>query len=120
MNDLLSYCGLVCGTCPIYRATRERSAQERLRQRAEIAKELNEHYGMNCSPEDVSDCDGCRIVGGRIFSACLKCGIRTCAIDRKIDSCALCPDFACDKLQAQFEESPQARTRLEELRGKMV
>ncbi len=49
-----------------------------------------------------TDCDGCTPVAGRLFSGCSNCEIRTCAIGKKLKSCAFCSDFACEKLEKHF------------------
>jgi len=114
---MIGYCGLVCRTCPIYVATREENKAEQERMRAEIARLCSEQYGMEYRPEDITNCDGCRTEGGRLFAACKKCPIRSCARQKGLESCASCPDFACGKLEAFFATEPAAKTRLEEVRG---
>ena len=42
MEELLSYCGLVCSTCPIYMATRE-IVEESLKIASEICIYTNQH-----------------------------------------------------------------------------
>ncbi len=84
--------------------------------RSAIAEACFEHYGMKLLPEDVNDCDGCR-VGKRLFSGCSACEIRKCAVERKVESCAYCGDFECEKLQKHLKIDPDARGRLEKLRS---
>ena len=117
MHSILAYCGLVCRTCPIYLATRMEDKNEQARMRTEIARLLNEHYGMKYAPEEIIDCDGCPIEGGRLFSGCQNCSIRKCAREKHLKNCANCGEYACDKLEAFFASEPSARTRLEEIRN---
>jgi hypothetical protein len=84
--------------------------------REAVARLTREHYGMEFQPEDVTDCDGCRTETGRLFSGCQQCAIRACARQKKIESCALCGDYACDKLQKFFTSDPEAKARLEFIR----
>lgn len=116
MNEALAYCGLVCQTCPIYLATREKNATERRRMRTAIARLCREHYGMEYTPEDISDCDGCRTENGRLFTACRSCAVRKCARQRGLENCAFCSEYVCDRLEAIFNMDPAARKRLDELR----
>ena len=119
MNTMLAYCGLTCDSCPIHLATLESDPAKKQSMRISIAKMCTEHYGMPMQPAEVNDCDGCR-AGARLFSGCTKCEIRICAAERKVESCAFCPSFKCDKLRHHFEIDPTAESRLMELRTKAV
>ncbi len=115
METLTAVCGLPCGTCPIHLATLEPDPRRRRVMREDIARLLGEVYGMPTAPEAVDDCDGCR-VGGRLYHGCAECPIRPCATARGLETCADCPDFACERLEAHFAHDPDSRTRLEALR----
>ena len=116
MADVCGYCGLECQTCPIYLATRQADRQEQARMRAEILRLCNVQYGSKYVLEDITDCDGCNSVGGRLFPACKDCPIRICASERQLESCAFCPKYACGKLMTFFEKEPGAERRLEKMR----
>ncbi len=115
MDAMIAYCGLACGTCPIHLATMEQDKLKQQSMRAEIAKIFTEQYGMSIQVQDIADCDGCR-TGGRLFSGCVRCEIRKCTAERKIESCAFCDEYACERLLTHFESDPTARMRLEELK----
>jgi hypothetical protein len=115
MNNM-AYCGLICGGCPIYQASREENADRQRQMRIEIARKINEIYQSQYKPEDVTDCDGCKAETGRLFTGCQKCEIRACAQKRKLESCGTCDDYACDRLEKMFQTDPEARTRLEGIR----
>ncbi|UCD50026.1 MAG: DUF3795 domain-containing protein [Phycisphaerales bacterium] len=117
MSAMMAYCGLECETCPIYLATREKNKEEQARMRAEIAQVCRQDYGMDYGPDDITDCDGCRTEGERLFSGCKDCAIRNCAKARTLASCAHCSDYACEKLEAFFAKEPDARTRLDQTRA---
>ena len=116
MNEMLSYCGLVCNTCPIYLATYAPNKDEQARSRAEVFRICTEQYGMKITPADITDCDGCRTEGGRLFSACIKCGIRACAREKKLENCAHCGDYPCSGLETFFSSDPSAKIRLDGIR----
>lgn len=120
MTEIIAYCGLVCHTCPIYLATRLKNKAEQARFRAEIALLYKKQYGLNYSADDITDCDGCLTGGERLFAACRNCAIRRCAQERKLESCARCPEYACDKLEAHFSMDPCARTRLDVIRDRTL
>lgn len=90
MIDRLAYCGLKCQTCPIYQAAREDDQDRQAKLRAEIAGMCKELYGIQYEAEDITDCDGCRGEGGRLFPACSKCPIRSCARQKGVETCAGC------------------------------
>jgi hypothetical protein len=117
MNKMMAYCGLECGNCPIHLATYEKDSIRQQEMRVSIASFCREHYGMDLQSEDITDCDGCRSDTGRIFSGCLNCEIRKCAIERDLESCAYCTDYACDKLKDFFSRDPGAQANLERLRN---
>ena len=116
VNEMISYCGLVCSTCPIHLATLEANREEQVKKRIEIARLCKEEYGMKYESRDITDCDGCRVEDGRLFSGCVDCGIRACARRRKIENCAQCVDYSCKKLETFFIRDPSARMRLEGLK----
>lgn len=118
MNPLTAYCGLDCATCPIHVATLDEDPSRRQQRRIEITRLCSDHYGMQLSLQEITDCDGCVTPGGRLFSGCARCEIRACAIARNCSSCAFCPDYACRKLQKLFETDPHAQMRLESIRAK--
>jgi hypothetical protein len=117
MGKMLAYCGLRCDTCPVYVATREKDDDRKHEMRVSIARQCNEKYGMELEAEDISDCDGCIAVGGRLFKGCTQCEIRKCAMQKNLTSCAFCDEFGCDKLQEHFCLDPESLRRLEGLRG---
>lgn len=117
MDNILSYCGLICQTCPIFTATKEEDLEKQASMRLEIARQCREHYGMNYGPEDITDCDGCRADSGRLFPACSSCKIRSCARQRAVENCAYCAEYICDHLQAFFATDPAAKTRLDGVRS---
>jgi len=116
MDASTSYCGLTCSTCPILTATLEPDDVKRESLRASIALTGNQKYGLSWTARDINDCDGCK-AGGRLFVGCSSCEVRRCAIERRLESCAYCVDYGCEKLQQCFALDPDARVHLEALRS---
>jgi len=117
--EVVSYCGLICLTCPIYIATRIENYEAQARMRVEIARLCREQYGMKYEVEDITECDGCRTEGGRLFSGCRNCHIRQCAKKRGLENCAHCTDYACPDLEAFFAKEPTAKIRLDQIRNSL-
>ena len=114
---MIAYCGLICDSCPIHLATIEPDKSRQQTMKVSIAEECAKYYGLDFQPEDINDCDGCRSATGRLFSGCLKCEIRKCAIVRNLENCAFCNDYACERLKEHFLLDPDAQSRLEEIRN---
>ena len=119
MDEMISCCGLNCHGCAIYLATREKNDEKRHKMRVEIAQHIQEHYGEEYKPEDVTDCDGCCAEGRRLFSGSKKCHMRKCAGQKHIENCAYCDEYSCQKLEDLFATDPEARKRLDEIRSKL-
>ena len=85
--------------------------------RVDIARQIKERYGQECDPEDVTDCDGCKTKDDRLFSGCKNCLIRKCVIEKKIENCAYCIKYPCDKLEEFFVTDPEAGERLDKIRN---
>jgi hypothetical protein len=115
--EQMAYCGLKCDGCPIYLATREADPEEQAKKRTQIAEFASEHYDMPLSPEDITDCDGCRTSSGRLFSGCRKCEIRKCARHGGCPTCAHCAEYPCDILQKFFLSDPGAKNCLDDIRS---
>ncbi|MFC2078911.1 DUF3795 domain-containing protein [Candidatus Bipolaricaulota bacterium] len=110
-TQLLGYCGLSCTECPAYIAKRTDDQDLRIK----IAKEWSSE-DLPVSPEDVN-CDGCTTTSGTRWTWCQQCLVRICAAERVVASCATCPDYGCDTLEAFFEMAgDEARQRLEDIR----
>ena len=117
---MIAYCGLSCDNCPMHLATVEEDESIKQTMRESIAEECSKHYGLNLQPEDINDCDGCWSAPERIFSGCLYCEIRKCALQKNLESCAYCSDYACNRLKEHFLLDPEAQSRLEEIRNRKL
>ena len=116
MEKMVAYCGLRCDTCAILLATREKDDEEKQQMRIEIAQQIKKHYGQDCKAEDVTDCDGCKAEGGRLFSGSHKCQIRKCASQKVVENCAHCDKYICEKLKDFFDKEPTSKASLDAIR----
>ena len=115
MESSIAFCGLDCENCPIHLATLLEDADARTKMRIEIANMLAKVYHTIPKPEIICDCDGCKIIDGRLFTGCANCEIRKCAMNKNLENCAYCRDFACDKLNRHFAIDPEVKARLEKI-----
>ena len=81
-KELAAPCGLYCGVCGIYIATRDNN--EKFKER------LAPVYSVK--PEDLV-CDGC--LSQRVWKYCQACPIKSCCQDKKIEGCHQCAEFPC-------------------------
>lgn len=112
MNKLIAACGLDCAACPAYIASA--TNDEELRKKT--AAEWSKNYGFDCKSEMVN-CHGCHATDGVQIGHCSECGIRLCAIGKKVENCAACADFGCPTVAAFWKDCPDAKKNLETLRA---
>ena len=87
-KKLVGICGIYCGTCPQYLASRENDTG----MMAEISREHN-------IPLAEVRCDGC--LSDRVITFCKDCrhGFRQCAREKNVTWCFECADFPCPRLR---------------------
>ena len=116
MKEMIAYCGLNCFKCPIYLATREKNVDKKKKMRIDVIRECKKQYGIELKLEEITDCDGCLLEGGRLFSGSRKCKIRNCARIKRVENCAHCDEYACEKLEEFFITDPEAKKQLDQIR----
>lgn len=116
---MIAYCGLDCFKCPIYYATREKDDEKKKMMKIDIMHECKKQYGIELRLEDITDCDGCWIKDGRLFSKCKECPIRNCAIKKEIENCAHCDEYTCETLDKFFIKESDAKKRLDQIRSRL-
>ena len=114
MDEMISYCGLLCHECGALIATLTDDDQKR----AEVAKQWTTEYHKEFKPEDIN-CFGCLAENQPVFGYCHICKIRSCARSKSVINCAYCEDYACDQLMEFFQMAPANKKRLDELRANL-
>lgn len=84
-RTLLPPCGLYCGVCGVFIASRENNHK--------FKERLSTVYDV--SPNQIS-CKGC--LSDDVFDQCKSCRIKTCARERKHEACHQCTDFPCNHI----------------------
>jgi hypothetical protein len=89
-KDLMAPCGLYCGACGVYIATRDRNGKFRA-----IMGNL---YGIK--PEE-TECFGCMQPdpGQKLCDLCKLCTIRDCIESKGYYSCHQCEEWPCDVIE---------------------
>jgi len=92
--DFLAPCGLYCGVCAVYYATRDRNEKYK-------EKLVGVYKGKLPGAEDLStddiQCEGC--LSDKPFGFCKSCSIRDCAQGRGYSGCHECDDFPCQFIE---------------------
>jgi len=89
----LANCGLYCGVCGVYYATRDNNAKFLERLLAMYQEKIPDLEGV--SIEDLK-CEGCH--SDRVSLFCRFCAIKACAREKEYSGCHQCDDFTCDHI----------------------
>jgi hypothetical protein len=89
-KELMAPCGLYCGTCGVYIATRDGNDK--------FKQALGNIYGTK--PEE-TQCLGCMQPDPprNLYGYCKSCGIRTCIKEKGFYSCHQCTQWPCDMIE---------------------
>jgi hypothetical protein len=106
----MAYCGLDCAECKAFKVTQAHDTEEK----KQMAKRWAEQLKVEFEPEDIN-CEGCK--SSVLSGWCRKiCKIRPCAEERKVETCAHCDDYPCEKLKEFLSNEPIATENLEKIR----
>jgi hypothetical protein len=111
VEKMIAFCGLTCTECPAFIATQKNDNEERKK----VAEMWSKEFKRDIKPEDIN-CDGCLIDSNNLFSYCKVCEIRKCGKEKRVENCADCDEYACEKLTDFFKMAPQSKTALDEIR----
>lgn len=112
MNEMISFCGLLCNECDTFIATENDDDNKR----AEVAQLWSREYNVDIKPEDIN-CSGCLSDSGPLFRHCRVCEVRKCGRGQAVENCAHCTEYVCEKLEKIFQVVPDAKKRLDEIKS---
>ena len=92
MEPIISKCGYRCDLCPAYETNLKSDADKQ-----RMCDAWAKYFGSQVPPEAITSCAGCLAEGGDE-----TCSVRPCAIEKNLDNCAYCEQFACDKLKPKM------------------
>jgi hypothetical protein len=98
MKKMIAFCGVICTECPVYIATQENDDERRKK----VAQQWSA-ADEPCKPEDIN-CGGCLAAGRQLYKFCATCGVRVCGFRKKVENCAYCNEYPCEKLNKHWEE----------------
>ncbi len=105
-KEILTKCGYRCDLCLAYKKNVEKKDE-----RSKLSDGWHAIYGFRIEPEKII-CEGCVSSENPILID-KNCPVRPCAIEKKIETCAECEDYICDKLKQRIVN----RSELEEKLG---
>lgn len=112
MKDLISCCGLDCGTCEAREAT---LANDDV-MRAKIAEQWRVQYNAPGITPEMINCTGCRMEGVKI-GHWNECKIHLCVVEKGYQTCGDCSELGSCALVSQVHQfAPQALENLKNLR----
>jgi hypothetical protein len=114
MNSMTAFCGIDCGECKALIATKKND----MKMKREIAEEWGKEFGHQMKPEDIN-CVGCAVAVGPHINYCSICEIRKCGVEKKVENCAYCVEYKCEKLAKFHEQAPKAKGQLDGIRAKI-
>ena len=89
-QKLLAPCGLYCGVCAVYYATRDNN--EKFKERLVNVYKGRIAGSVDLSSDDIQ-CEGC--LSEKPFGFCRVCAIKDCTISKGYSGCHECDDFPC-------------------------
>ncbi len=95
MSEIIARCGYRCDLCLAYGPNIDASPANR----AILSDGWHEYFGFRIPPEGIR-CDGC--LGDHPHLIDTECPVRPCVIEKRLDHCAACPAYGCEKLRERF------------------
>ena len=96
MENNISYCGIDCEKCAIYKATKKLNKGYIKR----ICVEWSKYYNKIINEEDIK-CYGCK--DPVVFKYCKYCDIKECNNKKGIMNCINCEEYKCERLYKLIE-----------------
>lgn len=94
-SDLLSPCGLYCGVCGMYYATRDNN-QKFLEKLVGVYQGKIPWLDREITAADL-ECKGC--LSDKVSVFCRDCFIKECAKEKKLKGCHQCDDYPCEYIE---------------------
>lgn len=98
MPKNIAFCGLDCGACPAFIATKNNNDELRQKTAAEWTARHQAKGSQEppIQPREIN-CRGC-LSKGPLYAHCRECAVRICGLGRGFKNCEDCPEYRCAKL----------------------
>ena len=111
-KQLIAYCGINCNECPVFIASQNDDYEIKV----ELAKEFSNEK-CTFGPEDIS-CVGCYEVDLENSKMCSACKVKACVVDKEVENCGYCEEYACELIDSYFSKGSEERNRLDQMKMK--
>jgi len=111
MDEMISYCGILCHECDVLIATLNDDDDKR----DAVAWYWSMDFYKELKRDDIN-CHGCLSEGKPVFCFCTICSIRSCARAKAVINCAHCDDYPCQQLMEFIQNIPDKKNRLDKIR----
>jgi hypothetical protein len=91
MEPKLSLCGFRCDLCLAYKPNIKAHPEYR----QVLSDGWHTYFGFRLPPEEIT-CEGCSAESKETLDR--GCPVRPCVIERRLENCAACENYICDKL----------------------
>ena len=88
---ILTKCGYRCDLCLAYKGNIEKEDKRQI-----LSDEWYKYFGFRLLAEDIC-CDGCMAENPHLIDQ--ECPVRPCVIEKGLENCAQCEEYACEKLE---------------------
>jgi hypothetical protein len=113
MDQKLSYCGLICESCPILLVTQTGDEKKNEELASQISTEA-----AKFTAADVY-CYGCFDVIKENPKLSGQCDIRKCAIGKNLENCGYCQSYPCRYFSDHVPDGSDERKRLDAVFNKV-
>jgi len=105
MDLILTRCGYRCDLCLAYKPNVDKNPG--------IQQKLSDgwfkYFGFRIEPGSII-CDGCMEDHPRLIDQ--SCPVRPCVIAKKLENCALCEEYICEKLKERIVSYEDVKQRV--------
>ncbi len=95
MKAIVAKCGFRCDRCPAYAPNIRRRGDQR-----RVSALWARYFGFTVDPAKIR-CDGCQSKQADAHLLDTDCPVRPCATRRKLENCAGCDKYLCDRLASR-------------------
>jgi hypothetical protein len=105
MKPILTRCGFRCDLCLAYKSNVENNPSNRQK----LSDGWHKYFGFRILPADIC-CDGCMSIDPKLIDQ--RCPIRPCVIEKGLDNCSQCDQYACEKLKERLVVYEDVKKRI--------
>jgi hypothetical protein len=106
MEPIVTRCGYRCDLCLAYRPNVEGDGANQQK----LSDGWFKYFGFRLPPEQIV-CDGCMAADPKLIDD--SCPVRPCVMEKGLDNCAQCDQYACERLKERLVVYEDVRKRID-------